>query len=119
MLMSTIAAKDLEAKQVDIKTAFLNGRLKEEIYLQQPEGFAIPEQEDKVLRLKKCIYGLRQASHVWEKLFTGYLNVEKKQAVVKPFFVAKPRQQQTVLISTTSCKICVMLTVLFFYVSHF
>lgn len=68
MLMSTITAKDLEAKQVHIKTAFLNGRLEEEIYLQQPEDFAIPGQEDKVLRLHKCIYGLRQASHVWEKL---------------------------------------------------
>lgn len=40
--MSIIVAKDLEAKQVDIKTALLNGRLEEEIYLQQPEGFAIP-----------------------------------------------------------------------------
>lgn len=40
--MSTIVAKDLEAKQVDIETALLNGRLVEEIYLQQPEGFAIP-----------------------------------------------------------------------------
>jgi hypothetical protein len=59
MLMSTIAAKDLEAKQVDIKTAFLNGCLEEEIYLQKPEGFAISGQEEKVLRLHKCIYGLR------------------------------------------------------------
>ncbi len=57
--MSTIAAKDLEAKQVDIKTAFLNGCLEEEIYLQKPEGFAISGQEEKVLRLHKCIYGLR------------------------------------------------------------
>lgn len=73
MLMSTSAAKDLEMRQVDIKTAFLNGPLEEEIYLQQPEGFIIPGQEDKVLRLHKCIYGLKQASHVWEMHFTGYL----------------------------------------------
>jgi hypothetical protein len=96
MLMSTIAAKDLEAKQVDIKTAFHNGRLEEEIYLQQPEGFAIPGQEDKVLRLHKCIYGLRQASHVWEKLFTGYLKQQGfSQSEADPCFFTRVRGQET------------------------
>ncbi len=95
MLMSTIAAKDLEAKQVDIKTAFLNGRLEEEIYLQQPEGFAIPGQEDKVLRLHKCIYGLRQASHVWEKLFTGYLKQQGfSQSEADPCLFTRVRGQE-------------------------
>jgi hypothetical protein len=100
MLMSTIAAKDLEAKQVDIKTAFLNGRLEEEIYLQQPEGFAIPGQEDKVLRLHKCIYGLRQASHVWEKLFTGYLKQQGfSQSEADPCLFTRVRGQEILYVA--------------------
>jgi hypothetical protein len=50
---------------MDVKSAFLNGDLKEEIYVHQPLGFAIPDKEGKVLRLRKTLYGLRQAPRVW------------------------------------------------------
>jgi hypothetical protein len=54
---------------MDIKTAFLYGKLNEEIYMEQPEGFTKRGQENQVCRLKKAIYGLKQASHTWnEKL---------------------------------------------------
>jgi hypothetical protein len=43
---------------------FLNGSLKEEVYVHQPSGFAIPSKEGKVLRLRKALYGLRQAPRV-------------------------------------------------------
>ena len=46
---------------MDVKTAFLNGDLDEEIYMEQPEGFAVPSQEKKVCRLVKSLYGLKQA----------------------------------------------------------
>ena len=46
---------------MDIKSAFLNGDLKEEVYVHQPPGFAIPGKEGKVLRLRKALYGLWQA----------------------------------------------------------
>jgi hypothetical protein len=42
---------------MDVKSAFLNGDLKEEVYVHQPLGFAIPGKEDKVLRLRKALYG--------------------------------------------------------------
>jgi hypothetical protein len=52
---------------MDIKTAFLYGKLDEEIYTEQPEDFAKREQENQVCRLKKAIYGLKQALHTWNK----------------------------------------------------
>jgi hypothetical protein len=48
---------------MNIKTAFLYGELDEEIYIEQPKGFAKRGQENQVCRLKKAIYGLKQASH--------------------------------------------------------
>ena len=46
---------------MDVKTAFLNGELEEEIYMEQPEGFIVLGQENKVCRLVKSLYGLKQA----------------------------------------------------------
>ena len=46
---------------MDVKTAFLNGDLEEEIYMEQPEGFVVPEKENKVCKLIKLLYELKQA----------------------------------------------------------
>ena len=73
IILSFVAAKNLEMSQLDIKTAFLYGELDEEIYLQQPEGFVIPGQEASVCRLHKCLYGLKQASRVWNATFDIFL----------------------------------------------
>jgi hypothetical protein len=50
---------------MDVKSVFLNSDLKEEVYVYQPPGFAIPGKEGKVLRLCKALYGLRQAPKTW------------------------------------------------------
>ena len=65
LLLALIAHLDLELCQMDVNTAFLNGTLEEEIYMVQPFGFVSKGREDKVCRLKKFLYGLKQSSRVW------------------------------------------------------
>uniref|UniRef100_A0A2N9FQW6 CCHC-type domain-containing protein n=1 Tax=Fagus sylvatica TaxID=28930 RepID=A0A2N9FQW6_FAGSY len=65
IIMVVAARLDLELHQLDVKTVFLNEDLKEEIYMDQPDGFQIKGQEGKVCRLKKSLYGLKQSSRQW------------------------------------------------------
>ena len=62
ILLSITAKLDYEIWQMDVKTAFLNGNLDDDIYMEQPEGFIEKGQDNKVCRLWKSIYGLKQAS---------------------------------------------------------
>ena len=62
IIMALVAHFDLELQQMDVKTAFLNGNLEEEVYMIQPEGFSSSNGEHLVCKLKKSIYGLKQAS---------------------------------------------------------
>ena len=62
--MSAIAAF-YEIWQMDVKTAFLNGFIKEELYMMQPEGFVNPKGVNKMCKLQRSIYGLVQASRSW------------------------------------------------------
>ncbi|KAG8499112.1 hypothetical protein CXB51_005523 [Gossypium anomalum] len=59
VLLGIVAMHDLELEQLDVKTAFLHGELKEDIYIQQLEGFTVLEKEDYVYLLKKSLYGLK------------------------------------------------------------
>lgn len=63
----------LQVFQLDVKSAFLNGELEEEIYVEQPQGYMVEGHEDKVYMLKKALYGLKQAPHAWNSRIDGYL----------------------------------------------
>ena len=65
IVLALVAHYDLELHQMDVKTTFLNGELEEEIYMDQPEGFVATGTENLVCRLRKSIYGLKQASRQW------------------------------------------------------
>ena len=65
MLLALAAQRKWKIYQLDVKSAFLNGYLEEEIFVEQPEGFAIKGKEEKVYLLKKALYGLRQAPRAW------------------------------------------------------
>jgi hypothetical protein len=68
-----VAKFDLELDQMDVKTAFLNGELDEEIYMRQPRGFEDNEHPDWVWKLLKAIYGLKQAGRQWNKMLDDFL----------------------------------------------
>ncbi|GJX28766.1 retrovirus-related pol polyprotein from transposon TNT 1-94 [Tanacetum coccineum] len=59
--------------QMDVKTAFLNGILREEVYVSQPDGFVDPDNPNHVYRLKKALYGLKQAPRAWYDLLSSFL----------------------------------------------
>ncbi|GJR25458.1 retrotransposon protein, putative, ty1-copia subclass [Tanacetum coccineum] len=69
ILIAVTAFYDYEIWQMDIKTAFLNGNLSEEVYIVQPECFVNPKYQNQVCTLKRSIYGLEQASRQWNKQF--------------------------------------------------
>nr|GFA08562.1 Gag-Pol polyprotein [Tanacetum cinerariifolium] len=66
LFIAYVAHKYFTVYQMDVKTAFLYGPLKEKVYLNQPNGFVDPYHPDKVYRLKKALYGLKQVPRAWK-----------------------------------------------------
>ena len=78
-LFSLAVQKGWKIHHMDVKTTFLNGDLKEDVYMDQPEGFAIKGQEQKVCKLIKYLYGLKQAPRAWyENLIEHLLKLNYK-----------------------------------------
>ncbi|GKC36887.1 retrovirus-related pol polyprotein from transposon TNT 1-94, partial [Tanacetum coccineum] len=73
MFIAYAAHKNVTIFQMDVKTAFLNGLLKEEVYVSQPERFIDPEFPDRVYRLKKALYGLKKAPRAWYDKLSSFL----------------------------------------------
>lgn len=72
ILMAVTASLNFKWEQLDVKTAYLNGKVDEDIYLQPPKGFE-NQFKDKILKLNKAIYGLKQAGLKWNETITSYL----------------------------------------------
>jgi hypothetical protein len=64
-LLALAAQEGWRVHHMDVKSTFLNGDLKEEVYVHQPPGFVIPSKENKALHLCKALYGLRQDPRAW------------------------------------------------------
>nr|GFD58420.1 copia protein [Tanacetum cinerariifolium] len=58
---------------MDVKTAFLNGNLREEVYVSQPDGFVDSDNPNHVYKLKKALYGLKQAPRAWYNMLSSFL----------------------------------------------
>ncbi|BBH07158.1 multidrug resistance-associated protein 9 [Prunus dulcis] len=71
-LIALAAQKRWKLFQLDVKSAFLNGVLHEEVYVDQPPGFVVKDKEDRVCRLKKALYGLKQAPRAWYEEINSY-----------------------------------------------
>ncbi|GJR20454.1 retrovirus-related pol polyprotein from transposon TNT 1-94 [Tanacetum coccineum] len=67
------AHKSFPIYQMDVKTEFLNGPLKEEVYVAQPDGFVDPDHPEKVYRQRKALYGLKQAPRAWYDELSNFL----------------------------------------------
>ena len=72
-LLSIVAMHDFELKLLDVKTTFLHGELKEDIYMLLPEGFLVSSKDDYVYLLKKSIYGLKQSPRQWYMIFDSFM----------------------------------------------
>jgi len=75
IILPVAAYFDYEMWQMDVKTAFLNGNLIEDVYMMQPEGFVDPTDARKICKLQKSIYGLKQASRSWNFRFDEVVKV--------------------------------------------
>nr|GEW14504.1 hypothetical protein [Tanacetum cinerariifolium] len=90
------AHKSFLIYQMDVKMAFLNGLLKEEVYVAQPDRFVDPDHPDKVYRLRKALYGLKQAPRSWEdillvQIYAKYaLDILKKHGMEKGQSIGTP-----------------------------
>ncbi|GJU62788.1 retrovirus-related pol polyprotein from transposon TNT 1-94 [Tanacetum coccineum] len=73
IFIANAATKNMIIYQMDVKTAFLNGDLQEEVFVSQPEGFEDPDNPTHVYRLKKALYGLKQALRAWYDTISKFL----------------------------------------------
>ncbi|GJZ43462.1 retrovirus-related pol polyprotein from transposon TNT 1-94 [Tanacetum coccineum] len=91
IFIANAASKNMTIYQMDVKTSFLNGELKEEVYVSQPEGFVDPDHLTHVYRLKKALYGLKQAPRAWYDTLSRFLldNNFSKGAVDPTLFTRK------------------------------
>nr|GEW68938.1 retrovirus-related Pol polyprotein from transposon TNT 1-94 [Tanacetum cinerariifolium] len=91
LFIAYAAHKSFTVNQMDVKTAFLYGHLKEEVHVNQPDGFVDPYHPDKVYHLKKALYGLKQAPRAWyDELFNFLVSKWFSKCSIDPtLFITK------------------------------
>ncbi|GJZ42179.1 zinc finger, CCHC-type containing protein, partial [Tanacetum coccineum] len=105
LLIAMESIHNLIICQMDVKTTFLNGKLDEEVYMNQPRGFIMHDNENKVCKLIKSLYGLKQAPKKWHQKFdevvlsNGYLlsQAEKYEFLSSKFSMKDMREADVIL----------------------
>ncbi|KAK4387925.1 Retrovirus-related Pol polyprotein from transposon RE2 [Sesamum angolense] len=99
-LIAIAANKKWKIYQMDVKSAFLNGYIDEEIYVEQPQGFIAKGSEEKGLRLKKALYGLKQAPRAWYNRIDKYfMDRGFRRSLSEPTLYIKSQGNDTLIVS--------------------
>ncbi|KAL0370487.1 UNVERIFIED_CONTAM: Retrovirus-related Pol polyprotein from transposon RE2 [Sesamum angustifolium] len=99
-LIAIAANKKWKIYQMDVKSAFLNGYIDEEIYVEQPQGFIAKGSEENVLRLKKALYGLKQAPRAWYSRIDKYfMDRGFWRSLSEPTLYIKSQGNDTLIVS--------------------
>nr|GFC04836.1 retrovirus-related Pol polyprotein from transposon TNT 1-94 [Tanacetum cinerariifolium] len=91
IFLAYAAHKNMVVYQMDVKTAFLNDNLRENVYVSQPDGFVDPDNPNHVYKLKKALYGLKQAPRAWYDMLSSFLLSQEfsKGSVDPTLFIRK------------------------------
>ena len=100
IVLALAAQLDLDLHQMDVKTAFLNGTITEEIYMQQPEGFVTAAYQDKVCKINRGLYGLKQSPRQWNQdLNKTLLEMGFTRCKADPCLYIRIKDQKTTIIA--------------------
>jgi hypothetical protein len=100
MFLAFVCFKNFKVYQMDVKSSFLNGNLEEEVYIEQPEGFLLSENKDHVCRLKKSLYGIKQAPRAWYSRLDKYLQQQgfKRGIVDNNIYIKTVGENQLIVV---------------------
>ncbi|GJV68562.1 retrovirus-related pol polyprotein from transposon TNT 1-94 [Tanacetum coccineum] len=101
IFVANVAHKNMTIYQMDVKTAILNGKLKEEVYVSRPEGFVNQDNPSHVYKLKKALYRLKQAPHSWYDMLSSFLISQKfSKCAVDPTLFTRQARNNLLLMNT-------------------
>ncbi|KAL5515273.1 hypothetical protein EMCRGX_G000418 [Ephydatia muelleri] len=99
-LLAFAVQNGMMVHQIDVVTAFLNGTLEEEIYMEQPPGYIKKGEEHLVCKLKKSIYGLKQSPRCWNMVFNEYMtSLSYEQCAAHPCVLVRTEGTETTIIA--------------------
>ncbi|GJY34324.1 retrovirus-related pol polyprotein from transposon TNT 1-94 [Tanacetum coccineum] len=100
IFLAFAAHMNMVVYQMDVKTAFLNGNLREEVYVSQPDGFVDKDKPNHVYKLKKALYGLKQAPRAWYDMLSSFLiSQDFSKGLVDPTLFIRRDGKELLLIS--------------------
>ncbi|GJR21620.1 retrovirus-related pol polyprotein from transposon TNT 1-94 [Tanacetum coccineum] len=100
IFLAFAAHMNMVVYQMDVKTAFLNGNLREEVYVSQPDGFVDPDKPNYVYKLKKALYGLKQAPRAWYDMLSSFLiSNDFSKGLVDPTLFIRREGKELLLMS--------------------